>query len=55
MIAARTGGGPSYLETIKEMDRDLANVIEDFDRAMNVEALRLANETSKRPFPQSGD
>ena len=33
---------------IEEMDRELANVIEDFDRAVNVEALHLANETSKR-------
>ena len=30
------------------MDRELTKVIEDFDRAMNVEALRLAKETSKR-------
>ena len=29
------------------MDRELTKVIEDFDRAMNVEALRLAKETSK--------
>ena len=51
MIAARTGGGLGYLEIIEEMDRELANVIEDFDRAVNVEALRLASEISKRPLP----
>jgi len=32
---------------IEEMERELGKVIEDFDRAVNVEALRLANETSK--------
>ena len=47
MIAARTSGGPVYPEMIEEMDRELNNVIEDFDRAVYVEALRLANETSK--------
>jgi len=47
MIAARTIGGPSYPEMIEEMDKELTNVIEDFDRATNFEALCLANETSK--------
>ena len=46
-IAARTIGGPGYLEMIEDMDRELTTVIEDFDRAMTAEALRLANETSK--------
>jgi len=32
------------------MDRELTMVIEDFDRAVTVEALRLANETSKPSF-----
>ena len=36
-----------YLEMIEEMDKELTKVIEDFDRAVNVEALRLVNETSK--------
>ena len=49
MIAARTVGGPSYPEMIEEMDIELTKVIEDFDRAVNVEALRLANETSSKP------
>src|SRR5258706_4800619 len=40
---------------IEEMDRELTKVIEDFDRAMNFEALRLANETSKLSFSQSVD
>ncbi len=47
MVAARTIGGPAYAEMVEEMDRDLTKVIEDFDRAMNFEALRLANEISK--------
>ena len=50
MITARTIGGPGYPEMIEEMDRELTKVIEDFDRAMNYEALRLANETSKLSF-----
>ncbi len=47
MIVARTIGGPAYPEMIKEMERELTEVIEDYNRAMNSEALRLANETSK--------
>ena len=47
MIAARTIGGPAYPEMIEAMERELIEVIEDFDRAMNVEALRLVNETGK--------
>ena len=46
MMTARTIGGPAYPEMIEEVDRELTKVIEDFDRAMNFEALRLANETS---------
>ena len=55
MIAARTIGGPAYPEMIGEMERELNKVIEDFDRAVNVEALHLVNETSKRSFSQSID
>ena len=47
MIPARTIGGPAYPEMIEETARELTEVIEDFDRAMNFEALRLANEISK--------
>ena len=32
---------------IEEMEGELIEVIEDLDRAMNVEALRLVNETGK--------
>jgi hypothetical protein len=36
------------------MEQELTKVIEDFDRAVNVEALRLAKETGKRRLSQSG-
>ena len=55
MIAARTSGGPAYPEMIEEMDKEINNVIEDFDRAVYGEALRLANETSKPLFSYSVD
>ena len=47
MITARSVSGPMYTEMIAEMDKELAKVIEDFDCAMNFEALCLSNETSK--------
>jgi len=50
MIVARTVGGMVYPETIEEMDRELTKVIEDFDRAVDVEALRLAKKSGKYPF-----
>ena len=55
MIAARTSGGPAYPEMIEEMDRELNNIIEDFDRAVYIEALRLANEFSKLSLSHSVD
>ena len=55
MITARSIGGPAYSEMIEEIDRELTEVIEDFDRAMNFEALRLANETSTFSFSHSVD
>ena len=39
-------------EVFEEMDRELANVIEDFLRAVNVEALRLAKRSGKHALPQ---
>ena len=45
MIAARKAGGSTYLETIEEMDKELTKVIEDFMRALDVEALRLAKKS----------
>ncbi len=55
MVAVRTIGGPTYHEMIEGIDRDLTKVIEDFDHAMNFEALHLANETSKPSFSHSVD
>ena len=55
MIAAKSVGGPTYPEMIEEMDRELTKIIEDFDRAVLVENLRLAEETSKLSFSQSVD
>jgi len=46
MIAERTLGGLTHSEKIEEMNEELTKVIEDFDRAVNVEALRLAKETN---------
>lgn len=40
--SGRTAGGPGAIE---EIERELTKVIEDFDRAVNVEALRLVKET----------
>jgi len=54
--AARMISGPAYPEMIEDMDRELTEVIDDFDCAVNVEALRLANEISSKPsFSQSVD
>jgi len=47
-IAARMIGGPGYPDMIEEIDKELTKVIEDFDCTVNVEALRLANETSSK-------
>ena len=55
MVAARTIGGPSYPEMIEEMDRELTKIIEDFDRGMNYEALRIVNETSELSCSESVD
>ena len=55
MVAARTTGGPLYQEAIEEMDGQLMKIIEDFDRGMNFEALRLANEISKSSFSRPFD
>ena len=50
MIAARTYGGLVNPGTIEEMESDLTKVMEDFDRAVNVEALRRIKETGEHLF-----
>jgi len=50
MIAERTGDALVYSkdkEMMEEIDGELANVIEDFLRAVDVEALRLAKRIGK--------
>jgi hypothetical protein len=47
IIAERTLGGLVNSGKIEEMDKELTKVIEDFDRAVNVEALSLAKQTGK--------
>jgi len=53
--ADRTAGGPAYWETIEEMDRELTQVIEDFGRVVDVEALRFAKKSGKHLFSQPGN
>jgi len=45
MVAVRTVGSLVYSETIEEIDRELTQVIEDLDRAIDVEALRLVKKS----------
>jgi len=53
MIVERTLGGLVRPAKIEEMEEELTKVIEDFDRAVNVEALRLAKETNKQTLETS--
>lgn len=43
----RKVGGLIHSVTIEELDAELTKVIEDFDRALNVEALRLAQKSGQ--------
>jgi len=52
MNAAGMVGGLVYPQTIGEIDKELTKVIEEFDRAVNVEALRLAKETGTHSLSQ---
>jgi len=45
MGVAGTVGRLVHPQVIGEIDEELTKVIEDFDRAVNVEALRIAKET----------
>jgi len=55
MITARTVGGPANPERIEEMDKELTKVIEDFNHAVDVEALRLAIKNGKHLLSLPGD
>jgi len=48
IIVGRTLGGLVHPGKIEEIDEELTKVIEDFDRAVNVEALHVSKETSKQ-------
>ena len=54
IFSLKAGGGPVRPEAIGEIDEELTKVIEDFNRAMNVEALRLVKETGKHVLSQYG-
>ena len=47
MTTARTVGGHAHPEKIEEMERELTKVIEDFNNAVDVEALRLVKRNGK--------
>ena len=53
MIVERMLGGLVCPAKIEEMEEELTKVIEDFDCAVNVEALRLAKETNKQTLETS--
>ena len=55
MITARTVGGPAYPEKFEEMDRELTKIIEDFNHAVDVEALRLAKKNGTHFILLPGD
>ena len=48
-------GGPAYREKIEEMDRELSKVVEDFGRAVDIEALRLAKNAGTHLLSQPGN
>ena len=55
LSVARTVGGLVSSEKLGEMDKELTKVIEDFDRAVNIEALRLVKETGTHSSSQCDD
>src|SRR5258706_15295775 len=55
MIVERTGSAlfsSKDKDSMKEMDEELANVIKDFQNAVNVEALRLARKLGRHSLSQ---
>ena len=50
MIAARAVGGLVHPGAIEEIERDLTKVIEDFEHAVDIEALRRIKETGEHLF-----
>ena len=48
ITVGRTLGGLIHPGTIEDLDAELIKVVEDFDRALNVEALRLAQKSGQQ-------
>ena len=55
LSVVRTVGEPVNSWTVGEMDKELTKVIEDFDRAVNIDALRLAKETGTHSLSHCDD
>ena len=55
MTAARRVGRSADLEEIEKMDRELSEVIEDFGRAVDVDALHLARKIGEHPPSRCND
>ena len=48
-------GGQAYPAMIEQMDRELTMVIDEFGRAVDVEALHLAKKSGTSSFLRSGE
>ena len=48
-------GGQAYQVKIAEMDKELTNVVEEFGRVVDVEALRAAKKTGTGSLFRSGE
>ena len=54
IITARMIGGPDYLNEIEEIDEELTKVIGEFERAVNVENLRIVKRNGKHSLYKFG-
>ena len=48
-------GGLTYPAKIEEIDKELTMVVEEFDRAVDVEALRVAKKNGTGSLFRSGE
>ena len=55
MITARMVGGPAYQEAIEKIDGELTKIIEEFDRAVDVDSFRRTREIGEYSLSQSLD
>ena len=51
IISVRTVGGPVRPKAIEEMGNELTELIDAFDRAVNVEALRSTSTVTAMDYP----